>query len=374
MDRRCFLRNSGVFALGLFAGCAPPGTAADQPPPHSAQRWTMPEEGEPHERTWMAFGASARIWGHRLLPEVQRNLAEIANTIAYYEPVSMLVREGEMELARSLLDPSVELIPAPLDDLWVRDTGPTFVFDEQDALAAVDFNFNGWGKKQQFAQDAKVASFIAEQAQVPVVQADLILEGGCFEVDGQGTAILTESCVLNNNRNPGLSKSHFEDLFMPLLGLDKIIWLPGIRGRDITDGHTDFYVRFAKPGVVVAGYDPYPESYDREVTLAHLEILASATDAAGRTLRVETLEAPGTIRGAYASGEFADDFAAGYIGYYLCNGAVIMQQFGDGVTDRQARDTLQQIFPERDIVPLAIDGIAAGGGSIHCATQQQPLA
>ena len=328
----------------------------------------MPDEGEPHKRTWMAFGTSERIWGKRLLPEVRRNLAAIANTIARYEPVSMLVPDHERELARSLVDPAVELIVSPLDDLWVRDTGPTFVFDEQHEKAAVDFNFNGWGEKQEFARDANVAAFIAEAAQASVVNTDLVLEGGCFEVDGRGTAIITESCVLNDNRNPGVSKSQFEDLFMPLLGLEKIIWLPGIRGKDITDGHTDFYARFAQPGVVLAGYDPDPASYDHEITLRHLDLLETATDAAGNPLTIKTLEAPGAIRETYAT----DEFAAGYIGYYVCNGAVIMQEFGDAAADEAAKTTLQDVFPERVVEQIAIDGIAAGGGSIHCATQQEP--
>lgn len=334
----------------------------------STQRWHMPEEAEPHARTWMAFGGSARIWGRRLLPEVQRNLANLANTIARYEPVSMLVRENEMELARSLIAPSVELISSPLDDLWIRDTGPTFVFNERNELEAVDFNFNGWGRKQAFTQDAKVASFVANQAQAPIVNTDLVLEGGCFEVDGRGTAIITKSCVLNDNRNPSVSKAQFEDQFMPLLGLDKIIWLSGIKGRDITDGHTDFYARFAAPGVVVASFEPDPTFFDHEVTLEHLEILESATDAQGNNLTIHVLEAPSTIREAYAN----DEFAAGYVGYYVCNGAVILQEFGDAVADQAAKETLQAVFPDRVIEQINIDGIAAGGGSVHCATQQQP--
>lgn len=211
---------------------------------------------------------------------------------------------------------------------------------------------------------------MARQAGARVINTDLVLEGGCIEVDGQGTAIITESCVLNDNRNPGVSKAQFEDRLMPLLGLDKIIWLPGIRDKDITDGHTDFYARFAKPGVVLAGYDPDPKSYDHEVTKRHLEILRAASDTAGRKLEVIVLEGPTTIRETYAT----DEFAAGYIGFYVCNAAVIMQEFGDAQADLAAKQALQKAFPDRVIEQVAIDGIAAGGGSIHCATQQQPTA
>ena len=331
-------------------------------------QWFMPDEADPHSRTWMAFGASQKIWGRRLLPEVQRNLGTIARTIAHYEPVSMLVRQRELPLARKLVGPKVELIAAPLDDLWMRDTGPMFVVTETGDKAAVSLNFNGWGEEQAFAQDAKVAALVAKAAGVRLLPTELILEGGCLEVDGLGTAIITESCVLNENRNPGVTKAKFEEELMPLLGLDKIIWLPGIRGRDITDGHTDFYARFAKPGVVLAGFDPDPRSYDHAITKQHLKILRAATDAKGRRLEVIVLEGPRTVRETYET----EDFAAGYIGFYVCNAAVVAQQFGDRKADLAAKTALQKAFPKREVVQINIDGIAAGGGSIHCATQQEP--
>ncbi|MFJ9743690.1 agmatine/peptidylarginine deiminase, partial [Streptomyces sp. NPDC101166] len=229
------------------------------------RRWSMPEEGDPHRRTWMAFGANEAVWGRRLLPQVQHDLARIALTIARFEPVSVVVRPEDLELARRLLtDPRVDLIPASLDDIWMRDTGPVFVHGEN-GMAAVDFNFNGWGGKQKARQDRKVADFVTRTAGVESLPAELVLEGGGIEVDGQGTAIITESCVLNNNRNPGWKKKDVEDELRYLLGLEKIIWLPGIKGHDITDGHTDFYARFARPGVVVAGLDTDTDSFDYDV-------------------------------------------------------------------------------------------------------------
>ncbi|MEM6254993.1 MAG: agmatine deiminase family protein [Cyanobacteria bacterium P01_D01_bin.156] len=358
ITRRQLLQNTALFTGGLMMGCAVAGTT-----------WRMPDEAMPHKRTWMAFGASERIWGKRLLPEVRRNLVTIAQTIARYEPVSMVVREQEYDLARTMLGDAVELVVAPLDDLWIRDTGPVFVLSDQGEKAGIDFNFNGWGEKQIYRNDAAVARFVAQQAGVPIINTELVLEGGCIEVDGRGTAIITESCVLNDNRNPGMSKAQFEELLMPLLGLEKIIWLPGIRGKDITDGHTDFYARFIEPGVVVAGYEPDPAYVDHAVTKQHIDMLNAATDARGQSLEVVVLEAPSKIRDTYET----SDFAAGYVGFYVCNGAVIMQEFGDDVADQAAQEALQQVFPDRDIVALNIDGIAAGGGSIHCATQQEPL-
>ncbi len=330
--------------------------------------WFMPDESDPHQRTWMAFGASESIWGKKLLPEVQRNLANIALTIAQFEPVSMLVRQEDFALAKKLVGDKVELVISPLDDLWMRDTSAVFVVDEQGKKAAINFNFNGWGEKQTFTKDAKVAQLVANHAKVNLIETTLVLEGGGIEVDGHGTAIIAESCVLNANRNPGVSKAQFEEEIMELLGLDKIILIPGIKAMDITDGHTDFYARFASPGVVLAGYDSDPESYDHAVTLANIEVLRKATDAQGRKLQVITLKAPATIRPKYES----KDFAAGFIGFYVCNGAVIAQEFGDKRADKAAKRVLQKAFPNRKIVQINIDGIASGGGSIHCTTQQEP--
>jgi agmatine deiminase len=213
-----------------------------------------------------------------------------------------------------------------------------------------------------------VAALVAAHAGVPLLHTPLVLEGGCIEVDGQGSAIVTESCVLNANRNPGLGKAAVEAELKRVLGLAQIIWLPGIKGQDITDGHTDFYARFARPGVVLAGFDPDPQSADHAVTKAHLQLLRKAKDASGKKLEVLVLRAPEAFDKRYE----AATFAAGYIGFYVCNGAVISQKFGDAKADRAAREMLQHAFPGRVVEQLRLDAIAAGGGSAHCATQQEP--
>ena len=362
MDRREFLSRTALLASGaLLPGC---GTLAD--PPTSPMR-RLPAETAPHTRTWMAFGAQRQIWGRRLLPEVQKNLALVAQTIAEFEPVTMLVNEKDLSFARSMVGEKIELVSCPLDDIWMRDMGPVFV-EENGALAGIDFHFNGWGGKQEHAHDAKVARFTIDRAGAPVIASPLVLEGGCLEVDGEGTAIITESSVVNENRNPGKSRASCETELKSLLGLEKIIWLPGISGKEITDGHTDFYARFPRPGVVVAAMDSDPESFDHAVTQHHLEILQSATDARGRRLTVETIEAPRSIRSRFRS----RDFAAGYINYSLVNGGVVIPEFGDAHADQTAREKLEALFPDRTVVAIAIDGIAAGGGGIHCTTQQEP--
>jgi agmatine deiminase len=336
--------------------------------------WFMPEESVAHVNTWMAFIANDDIWGQHQIPEVQRNLVTIAKTIAKYEPVSILVRPQDYALAETLFGDrddypfAIDLIAVDLNDLWLRDTGPTFVFNTAGEKAAIDFNFNGWGEDQEYNFDAKVAGFIAQQTRTKSILSSLTLEGGCFEVDGAGTAIMTESCIVNDNRNPNKTKKDIEIELKSLLGLDKIIWIKGIKGKEITDGHTDFYARFAKPGTVVVSREMDNTSYDYTVTRENIAALQAATDAKGRTLHVEIIDTPKVINAHYG----VKDFAAGYIGYYVCNNAVIMQKFGDKEADEAAKKTIQKLFPERKIEQIMIDGIASGGGSIHCTTQQEP--
>jgi agmatine deiminase len=360
--KRGLLASSGALITGALGGGFSSLAFAEN------ENWHMPDEGGAHAATWMAFGPSEEIWGGKLLPVVRENLAGIARAIAAHEPVKMLVREEDREVAARLCGASVELVSQPIDDLWMRDTGPVFVRNARGQSGAVGFNFNGWGDKQEHEQDAGVAEFVARRAGAKFVETRLVLEGGGIEVDGEGTAIITESCVLNANRNPGVSKAQCEAELSRLLGVHKIIWMPGIKGKDITDGHTDFYARFTSPGVVVAGLDPDPSSYDHAVTKRQLEILRKSIDAKGRALKVVVLQGPSTVRRKYEN----DQFAAGYINFYVCNRAVIAPEFGDNKADRNTRDTLRDLFPGRDVVQLNIDGVAAGGGGIHCTTQQQP--
>jgi len=190
-------------------------------------------------------------------------------------------------------------------------------------------------------------------------------------VDGHGTGIMTQSSWINGNRNPGWSQAEVEEELKACLGLRKIIWLPGIKGRDITDAHVDFYARFVRPGVVVANLDNDPDSYDHSVTLEHLEILRAASDADGRKLQVHTLSPPMNPRqNRFSRGN--PDFAAGYINYFVINGAVISPQFGDRQADAKAHSLLASLYPGRQVIQLDIDAIAAGGGGIHCVTHQQP--
>ncbi|MFZ4875602.1 agmatine deiminase family protein [Janthinobacterium sp. Mn2066] len=375
--RHCMTGGSALAIGGLLAACGGGATeAANVMPPVNngggtgtgdTDGWRMPDEAESHKASWMAYGASSAIWTRAQVPQVQAALARIANAIVAYEPVNMLVRQADMDSARQLLDARINLIPAQLDDLWMRDTGPVFVRRPNGARAGVKFNFNGWGNKQQFGHDGQVADIVARQAQVPLLSTRLVLEGGALEVDGKGTAIITESCVLNSNRNPGWSKADCEAELRRLLGIRKVIWLPGVMNKDITDAHTDFYARFVRPGVVAAHREMYQDSYDYALTRRHLEILRSATDADNMPLQIVVIDGPGQIR----PGNNQNSFAAGYINYYASKSAIFIPEFGDANADARARQQYTQLYPGRAIVQINIDPIAAGGGGIHCTTQQE---
>lgn len=353
-----------VSALGL-------GLSAPRARAALAGSWYMPDENEAQERVFLAFAASASVWEDWATP-VNNTIALLAKTIARYQPVTVLCRANQLSLAKSKCGTTnIRFLTMPLDDIWIRDYGGCFVVDDQGGRGLVDFNFNGWGGKQAASNDTQVADTLSYETYATYIGSQLVGEGGGIEVDGHGTAIMTESCWVNSNRNPGMSKAQIEAELKANLGLRKIIWLPGIKGKDITDAHVDFYARFASKGVVVANLDNNPSSYDYAVTRTHLEILKNATDADGNKLVVHTLPPPMTKRNnVYTQNN--PDFAPGYINYLPINGAVIAPQFGDAAADKYCKDLLTKLYPGRAIVQVNIDPIAAGGGGIHCVTKNMP--
>ncbi len=369
--RRDFIKQfSAVAGLGVAASMGL-GLNASRVQAAIAGSWLMPDESHKHARAYVAFAAQKAIWKD-FTPDVQDTIGLIARTIAEYEPVTVFCRESERDLAEEKCGTdNITFVTLELDDIWMRDIGSNFVIDGEGELGAVDFNFNGWGNKQQHADDAQLATEMAEDAGAEYIRSELVGEGGGIEVDGQGTGIMTESSWINANRNPDWSKAEVEAELKQRLGLRKIIWLPGIKGKDITDAHVDFYARFVKPGVVIANLDNDPESYDYAVTRKHLEILQDATDADGHELQVHTLSPPLKPRQSQFNAE-NPDFAAGYINYFVINGAVIAPEFGDQVADQKAFELLTKLYPGREVVQLNIDAVASGGGGIHCVTHHQP--
>lgn len=327
-----------------------------------------PEETDPHERTFMQWPVNPSVHDDAdFLYDLQGTIAEIASNIAEFEPVVMLAAAEHHKAIKQRVSGAVELWDIPTDDLWARDSGPSFVVDRTGGLALTQFNFNGWGGKQVHGHDGKIAARVAERLGLPVFDVGLVGEAGGVETDGHGTLIAHESSWMNRNRNRG-TKAEVEAMLLDTMGADKVIWAPGIKGADITDYHIDALARFVKPGQVLIQMGEEVDS-DDPWSVAAFEthaILAAATDAKGRKLELVTLPEPYDIR------VDSPDFVASYVNYYVCNGAVIASEFGDREADAEAAATLTKLYPGREIVMLNTDAVGEVGGGIHCATHEQP--
>ncbi|MFJ3696988.1 agmatine deiminase family protein [Streptomyces sp. NPDC090052] len=325
-------------------------------------------EWESHTRTFMAWPALESVWAEDL-PYVRKDIARVARAIADYEYVVMMARPDQLAAAQRACGSQVEVIPLAVDDLWARDTVPLFV-EEAGKVVGVDLNFSGWGGKQEHANDGRVGRTLLPKYRIPRVRAPFVAEGGSFETDGEGTLLITESSIVNSNRNPGMSRDRIEAEIKQTLGIKKVVWLAGVRGQDITDAHVDSLVRFTAPGVVLLdrAFPGMPaDSWSRSSDQAD-SVLSEATDARGRRFEVIDLPEPDLDR-ITGSG---DDFVSTYANFYVANDSVFMPKFGDRKADDRARGILQEHFPKRDIVPVRIDTIASGGGGIHCSTHDQP--
>jgi agmatine deiminase len=330
--------------------------------------FTLPAEYAKHQLTWMAHGANERLWPKAFLPDVRKNLVLIAQTIAKYEPVSLLVRPRERDSSKELYAGAVTYLERPIDSVWLRDSFPTLLINPAGGLRAINFHFIGWEDIEQYKRDAKLAQFMAKHQQLELLDADIKLDASALEVDGAGTAILTESSVFYAGRNSQLAKVQIENRLRRLAGIQKVIWLPGDPNGDLARRRTDYYARFIQAGSVLVNHEPNPDYREHAITLQHQTILKAATDAQGQRLKIQVLDKPRTVRSDFVSASFASS----YLGFYICNGAVILQEFGDPRTDNAARRVLSAAFPERKIEILNIDALASGGASIHSVTRQQP--
>jgi agmatine deiminase len=364
----------------------------------------MPAETARHERTWMSFPPRGYVLGDDVpggSKEAEREgiamWSRVANAISRYEPVSMLVDPALLDTAREHLDSSITISEFALDDCWMRDSGPTFVFDCGDSngsdnfgsqgtddssatgsgspsgsLVAVDWIFNGWGQQDwsRWDHDELIAKEVARLAGTPVLHSDLVLEGGGFHVDGEGTAILTETVPLDPGRNPGATKALVERELHSKLGIDKVIWLPRGLTRDYstfgTRGHIDIVATMPQPGMVVVHEQRDPNHPDYEVSRDLIARLQRARDARGRQLTVVPIPAP---QHSFDDDGQPNDYS--YVNHYAANGAVIACVFEDG-NDDEALDVLAQAYPGREIVPIPARPLFERGGGIHCITQQQP--
>ncbi len=328
----------------------------------------LPGETHPHTRTWMAFPDSAAIWGKKLLAGVQKDIANIANTIADFEPVFMIANPASVTKAKRMVGAGVTVIAMALDDCWMRDSGPIFRINGSGGLNCLGLNFNGWGNRQTHANDALVARNVAAYLGLPFTAASFVSEGGAIATDGAGTLMSTVSSIVNPNRNPGRTQAQLQAEILAAMGATKYIWFAGIKGHDITDDHVDGTSLFSSPGQALVEA-PFPGDHsiwatDQENQAA---ILAASTDAQGQPITVTRIGDPDYNR-LPANVEYA-----GYANMYPINGAVVMIQTGNTATDAAAAAVAASAFPGRAIVQIPLPSLDQGGGGIHCVTQQEPV-
>jgi agmatine deiminase len=335
-----------------------------------ATGFAMPAEWVEHERTLMAWPARLELWGDGLA-QAKRDYAAVARAVAAFEPVLMVAPEGARAEVRRHCGRGVEVLELPIDDSWMRDSGPVFVTGADGRRAGVDFRFNGWGGKfQPCDRDDAMPRALLGELGIDRFEAPFVLEGGSVCVDGEGTLITTEQCLLNPNRNPGLEREQIEALLADYLGVEIVIWLPhGLVEDNDTDGHVDNVAAFAGPGRVLLQTVADPASPNYEPLQENLERLRAATDARGRRLEVVELDVlpASDVRGLPG--------CVPYTNLYVANGAVIVPVCGDDPDrDHEVLGMLASLFAPREVVAVPGRMLAEGGGGVHCITQQVPLA
>jgi agmatine deiminase len=318
----------------------------------------------------------------------QAAYAEVAAAIAASEPVTVGVSDGQFEHARSALSDSVRVVELATDDAWLRDTGPTFVVDGRGGRRGVDWRFNAWGGLDgglyfPWDRDTRVAAKVLEIEGAGRYRAPIVLEGGAIHVDGEGTVLVTEQCLLNPNRNPELTRAEIEAVLNDHLGTEKVIWLGQGVVADETDGHVDNLACFARPGVVMLTWAEDPADPQAAISADAAARLEAATDARGRALEIIRLPAPGPLAIAPEEAGGVDEvegtkpraagdrMAGSYVNFYLGNSRIVYPSL-DERTDAEAAAILAATFPDREVVGVPAREILLGGGNIHCITQQVP--
>lgn len=328
----------------------------------------MPAEWSRHDGCLMAWPTRPDLWGG-MFEDARREYAAVANAIAAFEPVTMVTVPGAADDARALCGDGVTVVEHLIDDSWFRDSGPIFVLDEDGNRAGVDFRFNAWGGKHHpWDADDCVSAALIEDLGDDRIASDMILEGGAITVDGEGTLITTEQCLLHPNRNPRMTRHDIEAELKARLGVTKVIWLPygGLLDTE-TDGHVDGVCAFVATGKVVIQLPDDPEHPDYARCRANRAVLEASTDAQGRPF--EIVEVPQSAFVEWGGVEIE----VGYLNFYVANGGVVVP-IADHPSDAGALAVIQAAFPDHNVVGVPTRTVAFGGGGVHCITQQIPAA
>jgi agmatine deiminase len=353
----------------------------------AADGYRMPGEFEPHAGCWVAWPERPDNWRLGAKP-AQQAYAAVAEAIAASEPVTVAVSDVQFEHCRSVLSPSIRVVEVATDDAWMRDTGPTFLLDGNGGRRGVDWRFNAWGGLEgglyfPWDRDDRAAQKVLETERADRYRAPIVLEGGSIHVDGEGTVMATEECLLNHNRNPELTREQIEQTLFDYLGAEKMIWIGRGVYNDETDGHVDNLACFARPGVVLLTYADDESDPQHAISREAQERLEAAMDARGRSIEVVRLPSPGPvlITEEEAQGVDAvpgslprragDRLAASYVNFYPANKRIVFPLL-DERRDEQAGEILRGCFPDREVVGVQAREILLGGGNIHCITQQVP--
>ena len=349
--------------------------------------YRMPGEFEPHSGCWMLWPERPDNWRLGGKPAQQAFVA-VAAAIAGSEPVSVGVSAAQYANARRLLPPAVRVVELSSDDAWMRDVGPTFVVDDRGGVRGVDWQFNAWGGLDgglyfPWDRDDAVAQKVLEIEGRDRYRAPFVLEGGAIHVDGQGTLITTEECLLNPNRNPRLGRAEIEELLRRYLNVEVVVWLGRGVHLDETDGHVDNLCAYVKPGEVVLTWTDDRSDPQYEISRDAWERLAQARDARGRRFTVHKLVQPGPLHmtreeaGGVDAAEGTQPreagarLAASYANFYLGTKRVVVPLL-DPRRDGAALRKLRSLFPGREVVGVPGREILLGGGNVHCITQQVP--
>lgn len=332
----------------------------------------MPPEWHRHAATWLTWPKDPLTWPERV-PQVEEIYLQIMAALAPHELVNLLVDDEATEAsvrARCKFDgrENVRFHRIPTVDSWIRDYGPNFIRNGRGDLAYNDWIFNAWGDKyEELKRDDAIPKRLESVLGVPRFEPGIVLEGGSIEVNGAGTVLTTEQCLLNPNRNPHLDRDGVETYLKNYLGAEKVLWLgEGIVGDD-TDGHIDDIARFVAPDTIVCALEEDPADPNYELLQDNYRRLQLARDAHGAAFRIETLPMPGIVGGR----EGDDRLPASYANFYIANNVVLLPVFNHA-NDTRAADTLQHLMPERRVVQINAESLVWGMGTIHCLSQQQP--
>ena len=340
--------------------------------PHN---YRMPAEWEPHAGTWLTWPHNLETWPGQDMEQVEFDYLQIIQAITQGEHAHILIQDkpAEDELQSTLQTNGVNmsqvfLYDIPTNDSWIRDYGPNFLVREIEGcreIAINDWDFDSWGRKYKWELDDLVTSIIAEQMGFPKFKPEIVLEGGAIEVNGLGTCLTTDSCVLNPNRNDGIRRERMEEFLKNYLGVSKIIWLSGDLVGDDTDGHIDNLARFVNPTTIVCSFEEDEKDANYIGLKQNYDRLKAAKDQDGNPFQIIPLPMPGYV------GSEEERLPASYANFYITNNAVLVPVY-EHPNDEKALDIISPLFPERKIIPIPCKILIWGLGGIHCLTQQQP--